>query len=129
MLNGIMFALESGLSFGSANFKVFPLQSTSASLIEIIYQLTNGSSGSRQFDISNGQNKFGFFGAPEGEGILSITINGLPIGAGFHDLRQAKIGLTQVSAVPEPATWMLMILGIGAVGAALRRKRGAPVAA
>lgn len=27
------------------------------------------------------------------------------------------------SAVPEPATWMMMILGVGAIGGALRRRR------
>lgn len=30
-----------------------------------------------------------------------------------------------IAAVPEPATWGLMILGFGAVGGALRRRRGA----
>ena len=35
-------------------------------------------------------------------------------------------GLTlSVSAVPEPATWGLMILGFGAVGGAMRRRRAA----
>lgn len=37
-------------------------------------------------------------------------------------------GQTAVSAVPEPATWAMMILGLGGVGAALRnRRRLAPV--
>ena len=32
------------------------------------------------------------------------------------------------AAIPEPATWMMMLLGFGAVGAAVRRsKRGAKV--
>lgn len=129
VLNGITFALANGLSFNSANFNVFPSQSTTASsLIEIAYQLTNGGTGSQQFDIGNGQNKFGF-GAPQGEGFRSVTINGLPNGAGFHDLQQVKIGTALVSAVPEPGTWMLMILGLGAAGAALRRKRGLHAAA
>jgi len=29
-----------------------------------------------------------------------------------------------LAAVPEPATWALMILGFGMVGAALRRRAG-----
>ena len=33
------------------------------------------------------------------------------------------------AAIPEPATWALMILGFGAVGAMLRRRRGAEAAA
>lgn len=32
-------------------------------------------------------------------------------------------------AVPEPSTWLMMAIGIGAVGAALRRRSGAPVLA
>jgi hypothetical protein len=32
-----------------------------------------------------------------------------------------------VSAIPEPGTWMLMILGLGAVGFAMRRRQAATV--
>lgn len=32
----------------------------------------------------------------------------------------------QLSAVPEPATWLMMIAGFGFIGAAMRRKRSAP---
>ena len=35
-----------------------------------------------------------------------------------------NVRLSDVAAVPEPATWGLMILGFGAVGGALRRRRG-----
>nr|WP_314445547.1 PEPxxWA-CTERM sorting domain-containing protein [uncultured Sphingomonas sp.] len=34
---------------------------------------------------------------------------------------------TAVAAVPEPGTWALMLLGFGAVGGSLRRRRGAKV--
>jgi hypothetical protein len=34
-----------------------------------------------------------------------------------------KIGQITVSAVPEPATWAMMILGMGAVGMAMRSRR------
>ena len=34
-------------------------------------------------------------------------------------------GLTPVSPVPEPATWAVLITGLGAMGLALRRRRGA----
>jgi hypothetical protein len=32
-------------------------------------------------------------------------------------------GNVSISAVPEPGTWALMILGFGAVGLTMRRKR------
>ena len=35
----------------------------------------------------------------------------------------AAIGTSITSGVPEPATWSMMILGIGLAGAAMRRKR------
>lgn len=34
-----------------------------------------------------------------------------------------------MSSVPEPASWAMMLLGVGAIGAAMRRSRLAPVAA
>jgi hypothetical protein len=34
-------------------------------------------------------------------------------------------GVTVNSAVPEPATWLMMILGFGALGATMRRRRNA----
>jgi hypothetical protein len=33
-----------------------------------------------------------------------------------------------VGAVPEPATWAMMLVGFGAVGGAMRRRRGKTVA-
>jgi len=56
--------------------------------------------------------------APSSRGNYSLTISGPGT---------ATIG----AAVPEPATWAMMILGMGAVGFAMRRRKqiGAPVAA
>lgn len=126
VLNGVTLALQSGAAFASANFNVNALERSElgASLIDISYMLTNGVTGSQQFNIDNGENKFGIFGAPDGEGFLSITINANPQGTGYLDLRQVKLGgLTPVSPVPEPATWAMMILGLGFIGAALRRRQ------
>jgi hypothetical protein len=50
---------------------------------------------------------------------------GVTYGAGVTDGRTVldyKGGIIATPAVPEPATWALMILGFGAVGAALRRR-------
>ena len=126
VLNGITFALESGASFASANFNVNALERSElgASLIDISDLLTSGGTGTQQFNIANGENKFGIFGAPEGEGFLSITINANPEGTGYLDLRQVKLGgISPVSPVPEPATWAMMIMGIGLIGAMLRRRQ------
>jgi glucose/arabinose dehydrogenase len=66
------------------------------------------------------------------------------IGGGRVDLRMGSDGdgelyllskslgniyrLTSLTAVPEPASWMMMIVGAGLIGGALRRQRRAPVA-
>lgn len=46
---------------------------------------------------------------------------------GIGNVDQRTPGVTQVainfSAVPEPGTWAMMLFGMGAVGAALRRRR------
>jgi len=42
--------------------------------------------------------------------------------AGYRDMNQ-QFGLTAVQAVPEPASWAMMCIGFGVLGAALRYRR------
>ena len=47
-------------------------------------------------------------------------------GVGTRDLRQVRIGgivRAPVSAVPEPATWALMLIGFGLIGSYMRRRK------
>ncbi len=44
-------------------------------------------------------------------------VTGTPIGSG-----EAYIDNLQINVVPEPSTWALTILGLGAIGLALRRR-------
>ena len=44
-----------------------------------------------------------------------------PITAGFDSMKQIRLG--GVAAVPEASTWAMMLLGLGGIGWALRRKR------
>lgn len=41
---------------------------------------------------------------------------------GYHEMDQ-RFGLTAFQAVPEPATWAMLIIGFSAVGAAMRYRR------
>lgn len=70
-----------------------------------------------------------FFGVTSSLLIRSIAF-GLPDGAatkaGYFSIDNLTIG--SAAAVPEPAAWCTMILGIGAIGGAARRRRRAVAA-
>ena len=70
-------------------------------------------------------------------GRLKVTMNDADFNKGYYGLDQgyydgadicAKFELMG-SAVPEPATWAMMITGFGLAGVALRRRRYASIAA
>lgn len=42
---------------------------------------------------------------------------------GFFAIDNFTFGLSAVSAVPEPGTWLMMLLGFGAIGGAMRMRR------
>jgi hypothetical protein len=65
---------------------------------------------------------------------IVTAANGTKYSVSFGDLSGATFGARAVApvtvklisgAVPEPATWALMIVGFGTVGAAMRRRRSA----
>ena len=55
-------------------------------------------------------------GIGQGDGYVQITFTPPSGGGGFS-------GPPHIPGVPEPATWATMLLGVGLVGAALRRRR------
>jgi len=91
----------------------------------------------------NGGNAYVSFFREDGSLIDSFTLASLPLIAAFgfsrdggiHDIRGVSIwnddvtgfGIPavryDVSSVPEPASWALMLCGFGAVGFAMRRRR------
>lgn len=67
--------------------------------------------------IGNGQNKFTL----SGNGITSLDFEFAP---GIDSARQFRVeGVSNVPAVPEPGTWAMLLIGFGAVGFGMRRRR------
>jgi hypothetical protein len=80
----------------------------------------------------------GFAGPLSAPGTVALTDNGGNLGGTFElqldsSFRRSVRGISSGSVtgafVPEPASWALMLLGFGGLGAALRRRRAALVAA
>ena len=69
-----------------------------------------------------GATYFSLFSFRSGTAFSAAQFNALP-------LAEVTVGSQQVTVLPEPATWMLLIGGFGAVGAAARRHRAATPAA
>ncbi len=70
------------------------------------------------FSVGNGVYEFGFLSPILLGATNTLVVSGFTGGAGAF-----TGSLTFAAAIPEPATWGLMILGFGAVGAAMRRKK------
>jgi hypothetical protein len=116
--------LGNGSNYNAGNFAPF------ASGVNAVLILTSGQTGTLNF-VANGGNAplfsfdlTGLFTA-DGQGALpgggltltnSTQIDGTTIAAG-------SAGTLAVAAVPEPGTWAMMILGFGAMGVAMRRRR------
>lgn len=72
--------------------------------------ITMGNSGS-------GQISLGFSSLPD-----SVTLSNYLVRYQQVNGSGSAVG-TPVGAVPEPSTWAMMLLGFGAIGASMRRKR------
>lgn len=95
-------------------FYLTGLQSNFGSLVVTddqgqIYNLTANSSGGAQY-----------FGATTGYAISSFTITD---GGSGDAWGLDRLSFLTATAVPEPSTWAMMLIGFGATGFALRRRR------
>jgi|SRR5579884_1689462 len=90
----------------------------------------NGNPFSLSTTVGNGSNWFSAL-ASGGEVIRSISFDA-PGATGFTDIRQVRLdtAIGQVpGAVPEPATWAMMMIGFAAIGFSLRHRRRGPMLA
>ena len=115
-LTFLSFMLEGGQTFSEVEFN---LNALTDGVVTLTFLGANGSTlNTTTADISsNGQNFFGAFG----EAFTSVQISST---AQLSDVRQVRLGgLGMQAAVPEPGTWALMLVGFGAVGFSMRRRR------
>lgn len=69
-----------------------------------------------------GENRIGISGTA-GEQFSGFRLSFAPSDGGVEALTQVRLGgVGSISAVPEPATWGMMIMGFALMGAAMRRK-------
>ena len=109
-----------GLNFGGNGLRIRNIFGGPFSLGETIIRLENLSQIFQSVSIAN-ENIAGFDASDITltNGVLTLDFRGTTWGR--NDL--ANLNLNATSAVPEPSTWMMLILGLGAVGASMRLQR------
>lgn len=126
LLNQLTFTIENGFGFTSALFNLVPVPGNVANeaiSVFVNYRLANGTTSSITQSIgTNGQNFIGITGN-NGEVFTSAGFTGNPANFGIGEFQQLRLGgVAAVGAVPEPAAWIMMILGMAGVGFSMRRK-------
>ena len=118
LLQTLQFGLSDSGTFNNLEFNLLGGQATTATFV-----LTDNAGDLFTFtrSLGSGSNFFGVQGI-NGQSIRNAS---LTCGAGgVGDVRQIRLdALSATSAVPEPATWAMMLIGFGAVGHSLRRRR------
>lgn len=114
-INSITFALLNG-TFGSAEFN---LLSGGKTPFTVSACTSDGNCDSIALSDPQGSNWFDII-APTGTVYTSANITAAS-GFGFTDFKQLRFD--NFAAVPEPATWAMMLLGFGGIGIAMRRRR------
>jgi hypothetical protein len=100
------------------SFPGFPLGVTAGSYSQV-FDLTQASSFNPAFITNNGGSI---------TTARQVFINGLQTNQAYFNIHTSQfpggeIRGQLINAVPEPATWSLMLLGFGAVGASMRRRK------
>jgi hypothetical protein len=119
-INSLIFSLA---DVGTLSKIVFNINSAANGSVDISILEGDGTTFQSNFVLDgNGQNFFTIT-AINGQSIRTLTLTG--VGTTFEDVRQLRVGgiVAGESAVPDAATWALMLLGFGFVGGALRSSR------
>ena len=113
LLTNLTFTILTG--FTAAEFN---LENGSPSSFLVSLTDSGGDTFSQTLTSLNGSNIFNIV-APAGTTFTSATFTST--GGGFADLKQLRV--TAALAVPEAATWTMMLLGFAGIGMVVRRSR------
>jgi hypothetical protein len=115
-VDSLRFFLTGGDSFGDVEFNLHNAARDTSSVT--VTFLGSFGSETRTFDLKNGSN---WFAASTDNGDRNDAVQLDTNGTGAGDLRQVRLGA--FTAVPEPASWALLLGGFGILGLATRRQK------
>lgn len=118
-----------GLNFDSTWLRISNVSGDSFNLGQTIIAISNISNAFTSASLfSSSITGFGASDVTLNNGVLTLDFRG----TSWEKKSSAKIALAAAPAVPEPATWAMMLLGFGLIGGIMRRRRtsavGAPLA-
>lgn len=123
--NSLTIEMADGSGFSGLEFALQFLNSDvsqqSPGTLGITVNYVGGTASTSYADFSNPGNRSFYLYGNAGEVIKSVTLTSAP--DRFSQLKQTDIGIVRAPAVPEPATWALLVAGFGVVGSALRRRK------
>ena len=115
-LSQLTFTMAAGYAFSAAEFDLF---NGSGDNVSVTLTTSAGDTKTLLLANTNGTNWFDIIG--EGtESFVSASFQST--GGSFDAFRQLRVTLA-TAAVPEPASWGLMLLGFAGIGMTLRRSR------
>jgi hypothetical protein len=113
------FVTEGDFAFSSVSFNI---DATTDGFANFIFDTTAGIETLSNISLDGaGANRFNFT-TTGGALITGVTLNALGT-TSFSSVSQVRLGAASVGAVPEPATWAMMLGGFGLVGGAMRSAR------
>jgi hypothetical protein len=125
LLTSITFTPVSDTAFNDFVFRGQDLVANQT--INVIVTDQNGVAQTIVFTEGNANANFaanGIVGLP-GETIKSVQLIN---SGGFKEAKQFEFSVASVVAVPEPASWVMLVMGFGCIGGGLRVARAKPLA-